>query len=115
MHQTCQNCGWSAVWPSGRIGGPVTTARPITLAILGTGSRGHTFSSFAQRYPDPARVVAVADPRADRRAALADQLGVAADKRLDAWRHVGAQARLADAVIGTTPDREPAGPACRFP
>ena len=114
MHQTCQNCGWSAVWPSGRIGGPVTTARPITLALLGTGSRGHTFSSFAQRYPDRARVVAVADPRIDRRDALADQLGVAADKRFDDWRDLAAQARLADAVIVTTPDREHVGPACRF-
>src|SRR5438876_12440790 len=114
MHQTCQNCGWSAVWPSGRIGGPVTTARPVTLALLGTGSRGRTFSSFAQRYPDRARVVAVADPRTDRREILADQLGVAADKRFDDWRDVAAQARLADAVIVTTPDREHVGPACRF-
>jgi len=92
----------------------VATARPVTLAVLGTGSRGHTFSSFAQRYPDRARVVAVADPRTDRRDALADQLGVAADKRFDDWRQVAAQARLADAVIVTTPDREHVGPACRF-
>ena len=43
----------------------MATARPVTLALLGTGSRGRTFSSFAQRYPDRARVVAVADPRTD--------------------------------------------------
>src|SRR5207302_3557759 len=90
------------------------TPRPVTLAVLGTGSRGHTFSSFAQRYPERARVVAVADPRVDRRETLADELGVAADKRFDDWRHVAAQARLADAVIVTTPDREHVGPACRF-
>src|SRR5438309_9551603 len=89
-------------------------ARPVTLALLGTGSRGHTFSSFAQRYPDRARVVAVADPRTDRREMLADQLGVAADKRFDDWRDLAAQERLADAVIVTTPDREHVGPACRF-
>ncbi|TMF90092.1 MAG: Gfo/Idh/MocA family oxidoreductase, partial [Chloroflexi bacterium] len=92
----------------------MATARPVTLALLGTGSRGRTFSSFAQRYPDRARVVAVADPRTDRREMLADQLGVAADKRFDDWRDVAAQARLADAVIVTTPDREHVGPACRF-
>ncbi len=45
---------------------------------------------------------------------LADQLGVAADKRFDDWRDVAAQTRLADAVIVTTPDREHVGPACRF-
>src|SRR5256884_848402 len=93
---------------------PVATGRPVTLALLGTGSSGRTFSSFAQRYPDRARVVAVADPRTERREILADQLGVAADKRFDDWRDLAAQERLADAVIVTTPDREHVGPACRF-
>lgn len=86
----------------------------MTLALLGTGARGSTFSAFAQRYPDRARVVAVADPRTDRRDALADQLGVAADRRFDDWRQLAAQARVADAVIVATPDREHVGPACRF-
>ena len=59
-------------------------------------------------------MVAVADPRTDRRDALADQLGVAADRRFDDWRQLAAQARVADAVIVATPDREHVGPACRF-
>src|SRR5207248_10605185 len=68
----------------------------------------------AQRYPERARVVAVADPRIDRRERLADELGVAADKRFDDWRELASHAKLADAVIVTTPDREHVGPACRF-
>ena len=90
------------------------TARPVTLALLGTGSRGSTLSDFAQKYPDRARVVAVADPRTDRRDALANQLGVAADARFDDWRDLAARSRIADAVIVATPDREHVGPACRF-
>jgi predicted dehydrogenase len=92
----------------------VTTARPVTLALLGTGSRGSTLSDFAQKYPDRARVVAVADPRTDRRDALASQLGVTADGRFDDWRDLAAQTRIADAVIVATPDREHVGPARRF-
>jgi predicted dehydrogenase len=92
----------------------VATTRPVTIALAGTGSRGTTFASFAQQYPDRARIVAVADPRADRRDALADQHGVAADSRFDDWRELVALPRLADAVIVATPDREHVGPACRF-
>jgi len=82
--------------------------------LAGSGSRGTTFASFATQYPDRARIVAIADPRADRREALADQLAVAADRRFDDWRELVSLARFADAVIVTTPDREHVGPACRF-
>ncbi len=92
----------------------MATPLPVTIALAGTGFRGRTFSSFAQRYPNRARVVAVADPRTARREALADQLGVAADRRFDDWRELAALARFADAVIITTPDDEHVGPACRF-
>jgi predicted dehydrogenase len=92
----------------------VATPRPVTIALAGTGSRGSTFASFVRQYPDRARIVAVADPRAARREALADQLGVAPDRRFDDWRELVALGRFADAVIVTTPDREHVGPACRF-
>jgi predicted dehydrogenase len=88
--------------------------RPVTIAIAGTGSRGRTFSSFSERYPDRAQVVAVADPRIVRREALADTLRVATDRRFDDWRELAARPRFADAVIITTPDREHADAACRF-
>jgi predicted dehydrogenase len=88
--------------------------RPVTIALVGAGSRGTTFGSFAQQHPDRARIVAVADPRTDRREALADQLEVAPDRRFDDWRELVALPRFADAVIVTTPDREHVGPACGF-
>jgi predicted dehydrogenase len=87
---------------------------PVTLAVLGAGARGTTFSGFAEQFPDRARVVAVADPRADRRDTLAGRLGVPAGRRFAEWRELAAQGRLADAVVVTTPDREHVGPAVRF-
>jgi predicted dehydrogenase len=88
--------------------------RPVTMALLGAGARGSTFGGFAERFPERARVVAVADPRTGRRDALAGRLGVAGDRRFGDWREVAARQRLADAVIVTTPDREHAEAAIRF-
>src|SRR5439155_19742900 len=92
----------------------MATTGPVTIAVVGTGSRGRTYSGFAERFPDRARVVAVADPRVDRREALADRLGVAADRRFDDWREVAARDRFADAVVIATPDREHVAPARPF-
>ncbi len=89
-------------------------AGPVTMVVLGAGARGNVFGGFAEQFPGRARVVAVADPRADRRDALADRLGVAADLRLSDWQQVASRERLADAVIVTTPDREHAEAAIRF-
>jgi predicted dehydrogenase len=89
-------------------------SRPVTMALLGAGARGTTFGGFAERFPERAQVVAIADPRPDRRDALADQFGVAQDRRLRDWRELADRPRLADAVIVTTPDREHAGPAIRL-
>ena len=89
-------------------------AGPVTLAVLGVGARGSMFSSFAERFPDRARVVAVADPRAGRRDALAGRLGVAAGRRFGDWRELADQGRLADAVVVATPDREHAAASVRF-
>src|SRR5438128_11744105 len=60
----------------------VATPRPVTIVLAGTGSRGRTFSSFAERYPEPARVVVVADSRTTRSAPFGDTLAVAADTLL---------------------------------
>jgi len=84
------------------------------MAVLGAGARGNVFASFAEQFPERARIVAVADPRADRRDALADQLGVAAGQRFADWRELAARERLADAVVVATPDHEHAAPAARF-
>ena len=65
---------------------------PVTLAVLGAGSRGSTYSGFAELFPDRARVVAVAEPREDRRDALADRLKVPVDRRFTDWRDLAARA-----------------------
>ncbi len=80
---------------------------PITLAILGAGNRGrHTYGRYALDHPAGARVVAVADPDATRRAAMAAEHGAAAHAT---WRELLA-AHRPDMVVVATPDREHVAP-----
>ena len=87
---------------------------PVTVAVVGTGSRGYTFAGYAERYPEQVRVVAVADPRADRRDVLADRHAVPPERRYADWGELAAGPRVADAVIVATPDREHVAPARHF-
>jgi predicted dehydrogenase len=86
----------------------------VELLIVGAGSRGATFADWARRHPGEARVVAVAEPRADRRAQLADTHGVPEEHRFGDWREAVAAGRVADAAVIATLDREHTGPALAF-
>ncbi|MDH6464172.1 putative dehydrogenase [Micromonospora sp. A200] len=86
----------------------------VSLAIVGAGNRGSTYAGYALRHPDRARVVAVADPRAAHRSALAEAHRVPESGRYRSWQDVVARPRLADAVVLATPDREHAEPAARL-
>jgi len=94
--------------------GGASMSWPVTVAVLGAGMRGRTLSSYAEEFPDRVRVIAVADPKADRRDALAGRHGVPASRRFADWRDLAGQPRLADAALVATPDREHAGPGRRL-
>src|SRR5690349_6594191 len=79
---------------------------PVELLIAGGGSRGAMFAGWAARHPERARVVAVAEPRADRREVLADAHGVPPDLCFADWRDALGNGRVADAAIVATLDRE---------
>src|ERR1700683_3147825 len=105
-----ERAGRGLRYPPGWDGmGATSMAQPVTIAVLGAGARGHTFASFAEQFGDRARVVAVAAPRADRRDELAGRLGVPAGRRFRDWRGVGAQPRLGDAGVVTTPAPQDSG------
>ncbi|MEV0588124.1 Gfo/Idh/MocA family oxidoreductase [Nonomuraea sp. NPDC050310] len=81
---------------------------PVSLAIVGAGDRGTGYARWALAHPEQARIVAVADPVADRARPLAEASGarVFAD-----WRELVAAGRIADAVVLATQDGEHAEPA----
>lgn len=87
--------------------------KPITAVVLGAGNRGEVYSSYAKFHPDQLKIVAVADPRADRLAQLADTHGVPTEGRFATWQELLAQPRLADVAFVCTLDDDHTAPAIR--
>lgn len=83
----------------------------VTLAIVGAGARGAAYARIAVGLGD-ASVVAVADPDAARRTALAAEFDIPEAHVFADWSDLAAAPRLADAAIIATPDRLHADPAC---
>jgi hypothetical protein len=66
----------------------------IDVVLVGAGNRGRAvFGAYALRHPERMRVVAVAEPHAERRAALAAQHGLAAERVSRTGALVAARAR----------------------
>jgi predicted dehydrogenase len=84
----------------------------VTLAIAGAGSRGRSHARHAQA--SGARIVAVAEPRAEVRAAFAAEFAVPEDNVFQTWEELARAGRVADAVVIATQDAMHAGPAVAF-
>lgn len=81
------------------------TDRPITVIVIGCGSRGNVYSKYAELFPQGMKVVGVSDMQEHRRDWLGDRHKVPAEMRFKDFREVFAtKKKLADAVIITTPD-----------
>ena len=87
---------------------------PVSMAVVGAGQRGAGYARWAGRNPDRARVVAVAEPSAPRRARLAAEHGIAAGNAVSDWKELAGRGRLADAVLICTQDRMHVEPAEAF-
>ena len=87
---------------------------PVNLIILGAGNRGRVYADYALRYPDLARVAAVAEPRRAYREAFAEVHALSEEQLFTDWQQLAARTRFADAVVIATPDRQHAEPAAAF-
>lgn len=91
---------------------------PVTLAVVGAGSRGNAYARWALAHPDRARVVAVAEPRETRRARFADEHQIPAEHVFADWQSLAQRLTdgppLADAVLVCTQDRMHTEPILAF-
>ena len=81
------------------------TQKAFEFVILGCGQRGQLFADWLHEHPEAGRVVAIAEPKADRRAHVAQQHAVPPDMQFESWEDLLARPRLADAAINTLMDR----------
>ena len=87
--------------------------KPVTAVVLGTGSRGSIYAGYAIEHPDQLQIVAVADPREDRRNMLADKLNLPGSARFASWQELLAQPRMADCAFVCTLDDDHTEPAIK--
>ena len=84
----------------------------VRLAIIGAGSRGAGYASFAEAHPDQVTVTAVAEPNPLRREALVERFGISAENVFTRWEDLAArEVKVADAVVVATQDRLHLAPA----
>ena len=62
-------------------------SKPVTVAVIGAGSRGSTYSRYAEKFPNSMKVVAVADLNAHRRGRLASKHNIAKKNIFTNYNH----------------------------
>ena len=87
--------------------------RPVTAVILGAGSRGSVYSSYAIAHPEELQIIAVAEPKPDRRNILADSLNLPESSRYSSWEELLEQPRMADCAFVCTLDDDHTAPAIK--
>ncbi|MDE0963517.1 MAG: Gfo/Idh/MocA family oxidoreductase [Candidatus Latescibacteria bacterium] len=87
---------------------------PVNLLIVGAGSRGTGYASYAAAHPDEVRIVGVAEPREIYRQRLIDEYSIAPENVFADWRAAAAVEKFADAVVVATQDAMHVEPAEAF-
>lgn len=87
---------------------------PVDLVVIGAGSRGTRYASYANQYPDRARIVGVAEPRQYYRESLMSEYAIPDKQVKDDWRQLADLSKFADAVVIATPDALHTEPAITF-
>jgi predicted dehydrogenase len=78
--------------------------KPITVLLVGAGSRGQIYARYARQHPEQMRLVGVAEPRGFQRDLMVQTYGIPTENVFADWREAAARERLADAVVIATQD-----------
>ncbi len=84
---------------------------PVTVALVGAGSRGYEAYGKIIKNMDNIKIVAVAEPDETKRTRLAVEHGISKEMQFNTWEELLSKDKLADGVIITTLDRMHVQPA----
>ncbi|KAM3504443.1 hypothetical protein MY10362_003563 [Beauveria mimosiformis] len=82
------------------------TAKPVTIAVVGAGSRGTTYAAYALENPELAKIVAVAEPSRHRRDVFSRKHSILENLQFSNWKGLKAQGKIADAVVIAVQDHQ---------
>lgn len=83
----------------------------IRAVVIGYGSRGAAYSSYAVKYPEKLEITAVADPLENRREYAKKLHNIPDDRMFTDWRELKKQPKMADFAIIATQDSQHLEPA----
>lgn len=86
----------------------------VKLIIIGAGSRGSIYAQYALENPTQAKVIAVAEPRAEYRQELVLAHDIAEENIFSSWEEIAKIEKFADAVIISTQDHMHVKPSVAF-
>lgn len=78
--------------------------KPVTVLIIGAGSRGTVYSRYATKFPKSMKVIGVADLNPYRREKMAKAHNIPQENIYADFRDALAREKFADAVVIATPD-----------
>ncbi len=87
--------------------------KQITAILIGAGARGQIYARYAKQHPEELKIVAVAEPKAERREKFCREYGIDLSAQYDDWTQILAQPKLADAALIATLDDQHTGPAVK--
>lgn len=92
-----------------------TEFKGTTLLILGCGSRGSNYASYALIYPEKAKVVGIADTRLFARKKFMNRYKTIEESKVFSdWRDILDEPKLADCVVIALPDQDHKDAAVAF-
>ena len=86
-------------------------SKQVTAIVIGAGSRGNIYASYAAKFPDKLKIVGVAEPREFYRAKMAKDYDIPQKNVYNSWENIADRDKFADIAIIATSDAMHVEPA----